>query len=1827
MKTKIISIVVMLLMACNVMAQDYMTVYFKDGSDRKFYLKDIASIATKKQDAEGKQHGDYEFQHITTHHNKYVYNLNEVDSITFSSIDEEAAERNFVAAMPEVFSAISDCNTVEDAEKLVDQINAIDGVGEAWTDGHMLYVLIEEDETYTFDFGHEQEMVTDTTFLSLARAMAPQLRSRAELENFTLSVALVNQQAKDEDRAHQVESFQRLEKTLESCGLDVKYIDDPTIGFFYDNSHNPDYKNIYDYDYVFLLTHGMYGKLKTYENGKKKTLPACHMFITSEEIGTAISKDEDAEDVPDWYSNYHIFKDQRDKSDFSDATDQYISYEFSKELRGNRWKWVAYPALTDHFFRDYAPGRFKNKSILFNAACQSLKENNDMARIFLEKRNLGYYMGYTESNYYGCSAGIDLLYGFAIGCSFEQSFNRLATFYKEETEQNRIDAGVQATSKLENAKLCTLPEDHEELLGFFFNSPVTLDLKASEANQEWIETGKVTVTGALSVSTIQPEITVGIEYGLDPNNLDKRVSANMVGYPWNGQSYYSFDGSLNELVGGNLYHYRAYSFDGLHYNYGPKKDFLLKSGKIITLAQYELILHSGNSGVVRIEEGSGDYSCTVNWGNIASAEIIGDEVIVKSLEPGVAIVTVTDNGLGQATKLKVSVIYASERCPDEHHPHMIDLGLPSGTLWSCCNVGSLSPEGYGNHLAWGEIEEKSECIEDNYHYRNYLANYYSYLGEDIAATIYDAAYMQWSSPWQMPSKEQFQELIDKCTWEQVVQNDVKGYRVTSSNGASVFLPYAGRKVGNSVDSEGTYGGYWSSSYKNDNFANAWKLMLTSFYAVPMIFDDERYEGWSVRPVCTGLPSTVLRVDWNDVELNVGDRKNIAITSGSGNYSIHNSNEIALWASLDNGTVALKGLKGGNAVVTLTDITTRQSTIITVSVLGDEEPVQTETFTVNGVSFTMVAVEGGTFMMGASESDPDVFDGERPQHQVTLSSYSIGQTEVTQELWKAVMGDNPSKFTGTANLPVEQVSWYDCQEFITKLNKLTGRTFSLPTDAEWEFAARGGNRSKGYKYSGSNNIDNVAWYKDNSGNKTNVVATKSPNELGLYDMSGNVWEWCHDFYSKYIAEAQTNPIGNIPDDQRGMHGGSWNFNSSFCRVCHRNRDVADHTASHLGFRLALSSLEKPTTWNVSAEAIDLGLPSGTLWASCNVGASTPEEYGDYYSWGEASTKDSYDWNTYKYYDYETGSPKNLGEDIAGTKYDVAHLKWGGLWRMPSKEQIQELLDNCTCTTRIQNGVEGALVKGPNGKTIFLPYAGFMFLGSPTNAESRGYYWSSTRWYYNGSAFSLNIEYGGVNDWKLGYGDNAHGYTVRPVMPDGNLRISKSSVDLNLGTGTTIEILTGSGNYSVSVDKPAIATASLSDNIITIDGIALGSAVVTLKDHDYGKTAEINVKVSSSSEEYPIAEAVDLGLFSGTLWASWNVGASAPEDCGGYYAWGETEAKDNYDNKSYEYYNSAFDRWIEIGDDIAGTKYDVAHVRWGGSWTMPTDEQIQELMDDCTREFTTRNGVSGYLITGRNGNSIFLPAAGYMSGDEKLYSNYEGHYWSSIPKALNHAEEVRFSYRSWYLNNTYKPYGLCVRAVITPAERPPLPLSCPDDNHPHVIDLGLPSGTKWACCNVGSTRPESSGGYYAWGESAMKDSYDWSNYVHCDGTEYTCHDIGRDIAGTEYDVAHVKWGGTWQMPSVDQFNEMLRYCSGSWTMDNGVYGVIVIGPNGNAIFLPAVGYVYGGYLYESDSSGRYWASTRYPYSKAMAYNLKFSSSSWSYQNTSEVIYGFPVRPISP
>lgn len=259
-------------------------------------------------------------------------------------------------------------------------------------------------------------------------------------------------------------------------------------------------------------------------------------------------------------------------------------------------------------------------------------------------------------------------------------------------------------------------------------------------------------------------------------------------------------------------------------------------------------------------------------------------------------------------------------------------------------------------------------------------------------------------------------------------------------------------------------------------------------------------------------------------------------------------------------------------------------MVAALIAGPISAQQTTTYRVGDVEFSMVTVEGGTFAMGATPEQSTPYHDEFPSHYVTVDTYAIGQTEVTQALWLAVMGRNPSEHIGM-DLPVDRVSWMDCQVFLQRLDSLTGVAFRLPTEAEWEFAARGGNLSRHTEFAGSDSLHHVAWYYNNSGDNfltsswnfqdqvdnhcsTHPVASTRPNELGLYDMSGNLWEWCQDWYINYQPESVTNPKGPVDGTRRVARGGSWAHINRYCRIARRTAYNPSLNLNVNGFRLAL-----------------------------------------------------------------------------------------------------------------------------------------------------------------------------------------------------------------------------------------------------------------------------------------------------------------------------------------------------------------------------------------------------------------------------------------------------------------------------------------------------------------------------------------------------------------------------------------------------------------------------------------------------------------------------------
>ena len=569
-------------------------------------------------------------------------------------------------------------------------------------------------------------------------------------------------------------------------------------------------------------------------------------------------------------------------------------------------------------------------------------------------------------------------------------------------------------------------------------------------------------------------------------------------------------------------------------------------------------------------------------------------------------------------------------------------------------------------------------------------------------------------------------------------------------------------------------------------------------------------------------------------------------------------------------------------------------------------------------------------------------------------------------------------------------------------------------------------------------------------------------------------------------------------------------------------------------------QEPTGSIDGYDYVDLGLPSGLKWATCNIGANSPGEYGNYYAWGETTTKSEYTKeNCLTYF--------KVMNDISGNiQYDAATANWSGNWRMPTKEEIQELIDNCTWELVVRNGINVYNVKGSNGNSIFLPKEDYY------NSN----YWSSTPHLTTGTGWILDINYTPDKSFEYRY----YRGMIRPVS---------------------------GGNFTGPEEQPIIQ-----ENIYieTITGEENGHAYV------------------------------DLGLSSGLMWATYNIGANTATEYGDYYAWGEIETKSEYTVENSLTYGKQMD------DISANPQYDAATANWGGKWRMPKKSEMQELIRDCTWTWIIQDGINGYMVTGPNSNSIFLPAAGWLSGVLSHYKGMYCGYWTSMPD-YDQESAIRLlsDYEHVGLGNEYtRDFGHSIRPVFDGNFAEPTG----SINGYDYIDLGLPSGLKWATCNVGANNPEDYGNYYAWGETETKPIYhDTTSVTHgliISELLSQGYIDGNNKLTSQHDAATANWGGTWRLPTKEELEELKNECTWTWTTQGGNNGYKVTGPNGNHIFLPAAGYRYGSSPYFAGERSYYWSSTpeeNYDY----AYYLYFDSSSrtvdWFIR-----YYGRSVRPVS-
>ena len=628
-----------------------------------------------------------------------------------------------------------------------------------------------------------------------------------------------------------------------------------------------------------------------------------------------------------------------------------------------------------------------------------------------------------------------------------------------------------------------------------------------------------------------------------------------------------------------------------------------------------------------------------------------------------------------------------------------------------------------------------------------------------------------------------------------------------------------------------------------------------------------------------------------------------------------------------------------------------------------------------------------------------------------------------------------------------------------------------------------------------------------------------------------------------------------------------------------------------------------------------------WATFNLGASSEYEAGTLVGWGDNTLV----CKSQKLFYYPTKNPPST---LIGSEYDPAQVVFGDKWRMPTSHEFQELIDSCTWVWDEDNkGYQ--VTSNVNGESIFLPVAGYRN-GEAVSEETKvnGYYWTAMLSGTDTHAKAVVLEEGSTTVKSM---ERYLGLLIRPVYGEYVVPLTVSAAQRGVAGYTNASIKVsfagdkkGMTSYGVAYelvpsDPTMVFDFKNASKVAKTDIPALDDVTLDVRGLEEGKQyrALAYAILGSDTVKSPEmvlfttdARFVDLGL--SVKWAKWNIGAESTSEYGGYYGWGDItgEVVSPYANK-YAVGNTS--------TSIAGNaNYDIAVAKWGGHWRLPTKAEYEEMVSAAVNAawtYDASGGVKKYIATFSNGNKLEFPCDGYMNSSctEKSYDTH-GFYWTAdattgqMPYYFHIGGPRSRSYTS-----AEKYMHLFIRPVYDEGLPPVTPEGPQDDTTAEAspaVDLGLYSGNLWATYNVGAKKETQSGVYVAWGELEEKisEGYYKENYAYwsADNPDHEGYStaLGTNIAGTEYDIAHVRWKGDWQMPTESDMKELRDDCT--WTAEtrSGVFGYKVTGPNGKSIFLPCAGYYNGKDLISNNSEGNYWCSTMYMF--AREYQLGYAMS---------------------
>ena len=990
---------------------------------------------------------------------------------------------------------------------------------------------------------------------------------------------------------------------------------------------------------------------------------------------------------------------------------------------------------------------------------------------------------------------------------------------------------------------------------------------------------------------------------------------------------------------------------------------------------------------------------------------------------------------------------------------LVDLGLPSGTLWSNIDLGAQSETETGAQYAWGELAPKATYEYNTYDPKGDGVSQYDWLGNDIQFTRYDAANHALGGLFAMPTDTQWKELYINCTITSETVDGVSGYRFTSKTDAtkSIFL---------------TSGKYrWSSvMYQNSNSS------AYTYYSGTSLNSSSTYNGWIIRPVYNG-------------NVKLQDNTVLHVTTDSCQWQ-QSAAKVNLYGTIK-GTIGSHTLTYGFVVGNKSDVTVATAVQnVTATFTGNRLSAQVDN--ASGKYYYRAYVkEGDNYFYGAAKSyGTELVDLGLPSGTL-WASVNLGASVESEVGNKYAWGETHTKpdadFTQAKYDPLGnggnvydnigmdiQHTQYDAAKAIF------GSCYAMPSREQAEelysyctMTYTYVNGVSGYLYTSTKKgyQDKSIFIPNCNMWMSEVYYSPTNNNAYYFNSGGSYNTYTHNRYDGYYIR----PVysGNVKlADKTILYVAAdscdWQFGASkvnlygtvmgkvagqtltYGFVVGDNADITVTTAGVQNVAATFSSGKLTAQVNnatgrnfyrayvkegdnyfysdaksFGVELVDLGLPSGTLWATTNLGATKVSDYGYQYAWGETSDKSSFSTSTYDPLGDGTGTYDNIGLDIQHTKYDAATAAYGGAFAMPTREQIMELYNsnNCTMSSTTVNGVSGyrftSRKEGYTDKSIFIPNNNI---------------WTSE--VYNGTANNSNAYYYYPGNTSINYGGRVYGYYVRPVF-SGNVTLQDNTV-LNLSTdschwqydaakvnlyGTLKGVVEGHTlTYGFVIGDAAnveVGTSGAVNVTVTLSGGRLFAQV----DNAAGKHYYRAYVKEGSNYFYGAAKSygfdlVDFGLPSGTLWSSLNIGATIESEVGNRYAWGETAVKTSYTEATYDPLSNGAGSYDNIGLDIQHSGFDAATAAYGGVYAMPTRAQIAELHTYCNVNSATVNGISGYRYTSKTDatKSIFIPGSAIWTSE--VYNNSatgnNAYYYS--PSTSNNANGTN-RYSGYYVRPVY------------------------------------------------------------------------------------------------------------------------------------------------------------------------------------------------------------------